>query len=175
MPRAPLLRVSFTLSRKANSAGARPKATAVTMEAANAQAKTCQSKAKVKRSPFSDKVLAEIQSAPQRATRIEQTPPARARRSDSLIRGLNSCNREAPRAPRTANSRARAIVRARRRLARLEQAMRRTKAERPMSRARRARAFFGNAVPLRATGCQTAPAFTSGKSFATRAPKLTMK
>ena len=61
MPRAPLFRVSFTLSRKANSAGARPKATAVTMEAANAQAKTCQSKAKVKRSPFSDKVLAEIQ------------------------------------------------------------------------------------------------------------------
>src|SRR5205814_9393567 len=96
MPRAPLFRVSFTLSRKANSAGARPKATAVTIEAAKAQAKTCQSKAKVKRSPFSDKVRAEIQSAPQRATNIEQTPPAKARRSDSLIKGLSTCRREAP-------------------------------------------------------------------------------
>src|SRR5947209_1625315 len=175
MPRAPLFRVSFTLSRKANSAGARPKATAVTMEAANAQTKTCQSKAKVKRSPFSDKVLAEIQSAPQRATRIEHTPPAPARRSDSLIKGRNNWKREAPSAPRTANSRARAIVRARRRLARLEQAMRRTKADRPINRERSASAFFGKAVPLRAMACHEVPAFTSGKSLASRAPKLAIK
>ncbi|PYT13418.1 MAG: hypothetical protein DMF51_10880 [Acidobacteria bacterium] len=67
------------------------------------------------------------------ATKMAQMPPANASRRDSTIRGRNIWEREAPRAERTANSRARAIVRARRRFARLEQAMSNTKPERPTS------------------------------------------
>ena len=66
-------------------------------------------------------------------TEMAQMPPAKASSRDSTNRGRSSRTREAPRAERTANSRARAIVRASSRFARLEQAMSSTKPERPIS------------------------------------------
>jgi len=85
--------------------------------------------------PLSPALAAAIQSKVHRATKTAQMPPAKASSRDSTNRGLNTWEREAPRAERTANSRARPVVRARRRFARLEQAMSSTRPERPINMA----------------------------------------
>ena len=125
------------------------------------------------RSPFSPVVRSDSQSVIHCATTTAAAPPASASRIDSAMRGRSNWLRAAPSAARTANSRARAIVRARRRFARFEQAIRRTKAERPISIATVARALRDIAVPFSSTGTQVLPAFTAGKSAARRAPKST--
>ena len=144
-------------------------------DAASAQPRTCQSMMKRTCSPLSPVERTASQSPIQLATRIAQAPPASASSSDSTIKGRSNCAREAPSADLTANSRARAIVRASRRLARFEQAIRSTKAERPMSIESMTGAVRPITVSLSGTARQVLPAFTCGKSVALRAPKFAIK
>jgi hypothetical protein len=105
---------------------------------------------------------------------MEKTPPAKASRRDSTNSGRNIWAREAPRAARTANSRARAIVRARRRFARLEQAMRSTKPERPTSMPIICWPCLPRKLSSMATVRQALSTLAAGKSAARRRPKPAM-
>ena len=102
-------------------------------------------------------------------------PPAKASSRDSRNRGRSSWAREAPRAERTASSRARAMVRASRRFARLEQAMSSTNPERPINMPKMPGPLSGATATLSGRVRQIVPALTAGKSAARRRPKLAMK
>src|SRR5262249_28191191 len=122
-PRAPLLRVSLRFTRSAYKAGATPKKKMVEIETPMVNPRTRQSNRKRSNDSAVFEASRNIQSDAQRQTITAPMPPRMASPSDSMTSGVINRNREAPNADRTANSRARAMARARRKLARFEQAI----------------------------------------------------
>ena len=177
VPREPLLSVVFRSSRRAKSAGATPKARAVKRQAPNAQPSTRQSKAKIDAAPRcrrrSRHAASQSRSTGRRGRhrRRRRRPAGGTRRTGGAAAGrARRRGRE-----RTANSRARAIVRARRRFARLEQAMSSTKPERPTSMPMIGWPCLSRKLSSMATVRQVLSALAAGKSAARRRPKSAMK
>ena len=152
-----------------------PKARTVASEAPSAQASTFQSRASTTCWPLSPVDRTARYAAAQCATKMAQIPPASASSSDSRIKGRSSRRRDAPRAERTANSRARDIVRASRKFARFEQAISSTKPDKPTSIVPMVGPFESVTDRVRVAARHELAPLTSGKSLARRAPKLTMK
>ena len=161
-PRPPLLRVSLRFKRSAKSEGAKLKIRAVKTEHPKVQVNTTWSIAITTWSPLSAVLRTCNQSAKPLATPMAQSPPASESNKDSSNNGRRSCARDAPRADRTANSRARDMVRASRKLARLEQQISTTKPDKPTSIARTILPFSPAARSCRLNGCHVAAAFSSG-------------
>src|SRR5688572_11422807 len=133
VPRPPLFRESLTSMRVAHQAGATPKSKAVSKERARVKARTRPSAEKSTGCPGPLNRWASHELV-QAETSMAAAPPPAASKRHSAASGLIRWAGEAPRAARMENSRARAIARARRRLARLAQPRSSTKDDKPTER-----------------------------------------